>query len=403
MLFWRYERERHAGDRLRVGGVVGGLHGGRPAGRYEPGPTDRAGLDFGPGWKRRWTTTWCLDGAGLVCPVAELGGVPVGRTRPVRGFSWHPRQGHRPGLELLVSTGRLHGFESLEEHRFLRAADFAGPVRDVLSQPFRLRYWASGRTRTHIPDYLVVTWGGRWLVDVRPLHLVKDADRPGFAAAAELARAVGWQYSVVAGWRPHVSGAVEAMRAEARPMSHLLDLQERMVSVLAGGAMPFGDLVRVTPYPVMARAHALHLLAPADRRGPGRTAGGRLARRADGRCTAVNGHVEVGPGAVLRLENGEWTVRDVLPASGEVVLVSADGGVRVWTLGLLAGKVRTTSGRTVAREDLSDDQLVLLRAACPAPGFPDGVTACRRTVGPDDEPQEEGAEVTCKACIREMV
>ncbi|MFF2548042.1 TnsA-like heteromeric transposase endonuclease subunit [Kitasatospora sp. NPDC058063] len=227
---------------------------------YEPGQADGAVLDVGPGWKRRWTTTWCLDGAELVCPVAELEGVPVGRTRPVRGFSWHPRQGHRPGLELLVSTGRLHGFESLEERRFLRAADFAGSVRDVLSQPFRLRYRAAGRTRTHIPDYLVVTRGGRWLVDVRPLHLVKDVDRPGFAAAAELARAVGWQYSVVVGWRPHVSGAVEALRAEARPMSHLLDLQERMVSVLADGAMPFGDLVRATPYPVMARAHALHLL-----------------------------------------------------------------------------------------------------------------------------------------------
>ncbi|MCX5216234.1 transposase [Kitasatospora sp. NBC_00240] len=75
----------------------------------------------------------------------------------------------------------------------------------------------------------------------------------------------------------------------------------------------------------------------------------------------MNGHVEVGPGAVLRLEDGEWTVRDVLTASGEVVLVSADGGVRVWTLGLLAGKVRGGSGPTVAREDLSEDQLVLLR------------------------------------------
>jgi hypothetical protein len=35
----------------------------------------------------------------------------------------------------MVSTGRLHGFESLEERPLLLALDFAGEVEEVLSQP----------------------------------------------------------------------------------------------------------------------------------------------------------------------------------------------------------------------------------------------------------------------------
>lgn len=41
-------------------------------------------------------------------------------------------------------------------------------------------------------------------------------------------------------------------------------------------------------------------------------------------------------------------------------------------------------------------------SACPAPGLPDGVTACGYTVGPDDHPLDDTATVTCNACIREM-
>jgi hypothetical protein len=52
----------------------------------------------------------------------------AGGCQPWRHFGWRTRQRHRPGLQFLVSTGRHHGFESLEEQRFLLALDFpAGP------------------------------------------------------------------------------------------------------------------------------------------------------------------------------------------------------------------------------------------------------------------------------------
>ncbi len=44
----------------------------------------------------------------------------------------------------MVSTGRLHGFESLEERALLLALDFAGAVEEVLPQPFRLRFETAG-------------------------------------------------------------------------------------------------------------------------------------------------------------------------------------------------------------------------------------------------------------------
>ena len=226
------------------------------------GPEVSRGLDLTEGWVRRWTVTWSFDGSELCCPVSELSSVPMRGAEPVRHFSWHPRQGHRPGLELLVTTGQQHGFESLEERSFLRALDFAGAARGVLSQPFRIRFkTAGGKTRSHIPDFLVVMPGGCWLVDVRPLHLAgKEEDQVCFAAADELARAAGWQYSVVAGWKPQVLPALEAMRAESRPMTHLLGIEGQVLGLLEHGGMTFGELVGATSLPVVARAHALHLL-----------------------------------------------------------------------------------------------------------------------------------------------
>ncbi|MEV0482298.1 hypothetical protein AB0I69_17030 [Streptomyces sp. NPDC050508] len=43
------------------------------------------------------------------------------------------KQRHRPGLEVMASTGRKHGFESLEEMRLLVALDFLS-ASEVLAQ-----------------------------------------------------------------------------------------------------------------------------------------------------------------------------------------------------------------------------------------------------------------------------
>jgi len=102
--------------------------------------------------------------------------------------------------------------------------------------------------------------GSRWLFDVRPAELVEEEDATCFAAAAEAALEAGWRYSVVAGWRPHVLAAVDAMSAQRRDLDDRLGLQDCLLRAVSAGPAAFGDLVAATPLPAVARAHALHLL-----------------------------------------------------------------------------------------------------------------------------------------------
>lgn len=161
-----------------------------------------------------------------------------------------------------MPTGRLHGFESLEERSLLLALDFLGTVVEVLPQPFRLRFeTGSDGFGEHIPDFLAVFGNGaRWLFDVRPARLIKEEDEVCFAAAGEAALASGWRYPVVTGWRPHALAVLDALSAQRRDLEDRLGLQERMLEVARAGSLPFGELAAATSLPVVARAHALHLL-----------------------------------------------------------------------------------------------------------------------------------------------
>jgi hypothetical protein len=191
--------------------------------------------------------------------------MPLAGSEPVRRFTWRPRQRHRPGLQFLVSTGRHHGFESLAEQRLLLALDFVGGLVDVLAQPFRLRFATTTGWREHTPDFLAITRSGRWLFDVKPAERIGDDDRVCFAAADEASLASGWRYGVVTGWRPHVLATLDALSAQRRELDDRLGLQAELIAAVKAGATKsgscsFGALVTATSLPVVARAHALHLL-----------------------------------------------------------------------------------------------------------------------------------------------
>jgi hypothetical protein len=220
----------------------------------------RAVLTLESGWARRWTASWRLSGAEVVCAVRDLASMRVIGAEPVRRFTWRTDQRHRPGLQFLVSTGRHHGFESLAEQRLLLALDFAGEVIDVLSQPFRLRFAAGARWREHIPDFLVIGRGGQWMFDVRPADRIGPDDLVRFAAAGEAALAAGWRYGVVVGWRPHVLTTLDTLASQRRPLADPLEAQPELVEAAAHGPLPFAELIAATSYPAVARAHALHLI-----------------------------------------------------------------------------------------------------------------------------------------------
>ncbi len=165
-------------------------------------------------------------------------------------------------MQFLVSTGRHHGFESLEEARLLLALDFAGDVVEVVAQPFRLRFATADGWRHHTPDFLAVTGAGTgtWLLDVRPAGRIQDDDRVCFAASAEAALACGWRYLVVSGWRPHVMTTLDTLSSQRRELTDRLHLQAVLLGATAAGPRRFGELVAATVAPPVARAQLLHLL-----------------------------------------------------------------------------------------------------------------------------------------------
>ena len=220
---------------------------------------DRRALVLTAGWSSRWVATWKVAGRDVACPVADMGGFPVPGCEPVRHFTWSTGQGHRPGLQSMTATGRLHGFESHAEQRLLVALDFLG-VREVVSQPHRMRFESAAGPREHTPDFLAVTGEGTWLLDVRPADRIAAADRVKFAASAEAALACGWRYGVVGGWQPHVMTTLDTLSAQRRPLSDPLGLAEALLGAAADGPARFADLVAATSWPAVARAFAIHLI-----------------------------------------------------------------------------------------------------------------------------------------------
>ncbi|WP_257003721.1 TnsA-like heteromeric transposase endonuclease subunit [Streptomyces sp. SA15] len=191
--------------------------------------------------------------------VQDLVHAPVLSSDPMRHFTWRRDQRHRPGLQFLSSTGRHHGAESMEEGRVLLALDFAGDVVDVVSQPLKISFGTGEKDRSHTPDYLAVTRHGVWLIDVRPEALIKESDWESFAAAAEVAVACGWHYTVAARWREHAFAGLDALASRRVLRSDPLGLRPVLLSGAAGGRR-FGELAAATGCEPVARAQLLHLL-----------------------------------------------------------------------------------------------------------------------------------------------
>ncbi|MGP3916005.1 TnsA-like heteromeric transposase endonuclease subunit [Nonomuraea sp. 10N515B] len=222
--------------------------------------TGALGLELSEGWPDRWSVSRRSGRNQESHSVRALIQTPMVDVEPIRWFSWRRGQRHRPGLQFLVSTGRHHGAESLEEARLLLALDFAGELVDVVSQPLRLRFDTVDRSRQHTPDFLAMTRSGIWLIDVRPEVLIKESDWESFAAAAEVALACGWRYVVAAGWREHVVSALDAMSSQRRPLSDPLGLRPRLLASVTREGVRFGELAAASGCEPVARAQLLHLI-----------------------------------------------------------------------------------------------------------------------------------------------
>jgi len=226
---------------------------GVPAGR-------RRQLVLSADWTKRWTATCRYAGGEVVAPVRNLASMPSAGREPVRRFSWHRAQRHRPGLTYMVSTNRQHGCESLAEARLLLMLDFAGAVTEVLPQPMQLRFLAVDGPREHTPDFFVESRSQQWLIDVRPAGRIGEQDEVAFAASAEVATLLDWGYTVITGWKPHSLTTVDTLSSQRRPLTYRLGMVDALSAAVAGGSRTFGELAAGTIAPAVARAYLLHLL-----------------------------------------------------------------------------------------------------------------------------------------------
>ncbi|MFF2381834.1 TnsA-like heteromeric transposase endonuclease subunit [Streptomyces sp. NPDC058108] len=225
----------------------------------------RAMLSLDAGWSARWSATWKFGKVKRAAPVDGLTSVPLAGCVPWRGFAWRTQQFHRPGLEPMSSTARQHAFESHREDQFVVMADFAGETQEMLSQPFLLNFEGEDGWREHIPDFLLVSRRGRWLVDIRPAGRMDHDDLMKFAATSEVALTLGWGYAVVTGWRPLTWRNVDLLYSRRRPMQDPLGLKPMLLQTARAAQalsepLTFRGLADSYEFPALARPVILHLL-----------------------------------------------------------------------------------------------------------------------------------------------
>jgi len=143
---------------------------------------------------------WFGEGGEVRLPLSRVAEVAFEDAAPVREFPSYRGQRHFPGLYWAASMARHVGFESWLERDHAILLDFDPAVRAFASQPFWL-HWrdvATGRARTHAPDYFARLADGVGLViDCRPADRVDDRSAVAFAATRRACELVGWEYRLV--------------------------------------------------------------------------------------------------------------------------------------------------------------------------------------------------------------
>jgi hypothetical protein len=181
---------------------------------------------------------------------------------PWRAFRWYQGQRHYSGF-YWSSTMRDHViYESRLELSRLLCADFDPAVRAIYAQPFLLTALVNGRTRQHIPDFLLVTDLEPVVVDVKPARLLereKVAFTLGWTARAVAER--GWGYEV---FTEPATARIENIRFLAGyRRAELIDpavLGEVRAAGLAGGTLGQGFAALPGRPAALVRAAVLHLL-----------------------------------------------------------------------------------------------------------------------------------------------
>ena len=101
------------------------------------------------------------DGLTQQFPLDRLRLADFGHSVPWRQVRSRHGLAHYSGSYASATTGGFVIYESRMELARLQLADFDPQVERIYAQPFRLVARAGGRVRHHVPDFLLVSAGGR--------------------------------------------------------------------------------------------------------------------------------------------------------------------------------------------------------------------------------------------------
>ncbi|HAN24558.1 MAG: TnsA-like heteromeric transposase endonuclease subunit [Microbacterium sp.] len=184
---------------------------------------------------------------------------------PWRTFRWYRKQQHMSGSYWSATMQDPVGYESRLEYANLLLLDFDPRVTWILSQPFLMQGDDRGKTRKHIPDYLVAHADHSvCVVDVKPAaKLGLPAVRDSLDWSRRVIERHGWEYRVLTEPAPVMFTNVQFLAGYRREFQFRAD-EVRAAMRAFTGPMTFGEAVR-TATPIagdaqFARSLVLHLL-----------------------------------------------------------------------------------------------------------------------------------------------
>jgi hypothetical protein len=141
-----------------------------------------------------------VDGEAHQSDLSDAQGATLATTRPWRQFRWHRGQQHYSGFYWCATTGGHVVYESRLELARLLLADFDPHTVGIAAQPFLVEENARGRTRRHVPDYLLVANGLVTIVNVKPADRLDDPNvKQTLDWAGDLFERRGWRSEIWSG------------------------------------------------------------------------------------------------------------------------------------------------------------------------------------------------------------
>ncbi|HJQ45765.1 MAG TPA: TnsA-like heteromeric transposase endonuclease subunit [Amycolatopsis sp.] len=137
---------------------------------------------------------------------------------PWRSFRSHRGQRHYSGVYWSATTGGHVEYESRLELARLLFADMDPAVSWIVAQPFRMVAEIDGKQRSHVPDYLLSTVDGSFVVvDVKPVRRLDDpAVRFTFEWAQQMVTDCSWGFEVFSEPDPVLLGNVRFLAGYRR-------------------------------------------------------------------------------------------------------------------------------------------------------------------------------------------